>query len=329
MAKKLFDIKTILITVSILIVVGVVLWQAIYFQGNPDPTAKNISPISATLNTAVLVFREGLEAILVLSAIISGLVRKKQDSLWKPISLGAGASLLAVIATWFIVVGIISAVNTSELNIQAFTGILAVVVLLIILNWFFHKIYWTGWIKLHNQKKQKITSNSSEVVQATTFWSLFILGLTSIYREGFEVVLFLQDLRLKAGSEIVLQGALIGFALTMIVGVLTFLAQRKLPHKKMLIFTGILLVMVLAVMVGETVQEMQLAGWMTTTTIHNLYIPNWAQVWFCVFPTVETLSFQALAVIYVLGSYFLQRYLTKRKAIKQKIIPIKQLKTAK
>ncbi|OIK09851.1 FTR1 family protein [Bacillus sp. MUM 13] len=320
MIRKFLNFKTILITLSILIVIGVIVWQGIYFEGNPDPTAKNISPLSAIINTAILVFREGLEAVLVLAAIISGLVRKKQDELWKPISMGAGVSFLATIATWFIVVAIISSVNTSALNIQAFTGMLAVVVLLIIMNWFFHKIYWTGWIKLHNQKKQKITSNSGKVVQTTTFWSLFLVGLTSVYREGFEVVLFLQNLRLKAGSEVILQGALIGLALTMIVGVLTFIAQRKLPHKKMLVFTGALLVVVLAVMVGETVQEMQLAGWMSTTTIKNLYIPGWAQVWFCVFPNVESLSFQALAVIYVLGSYFAQRYLTKRKAIKQKLI---------
>jgi high-affinity iron transporter len=320
MIKKLLNIKTILITISILTVIGVIVWQGVYYHGNPDPTLENISPISAIINTAILVFREGLEAILVLAAIISGLVRKKEDTVWKPISIGAGVSFLATLATWFIVVAIISAVNASELNIQAFTGILAVVVLLIIMNWFFHQIYWTGWIKLHNQKKQKITSNKGEVVQATTFWSLFLLGLTSVYREGFEVVLFLQNLRLKAGSEIVLQGALIGLALTMIVGVLTFIAQRRLPHKKMLVFTGGLLVVVLAVMVGETIQEMQLAGWMSTTTINNLYIPNWAQVWFCIFPTAETLSFQALAVIYVLGSYFAQRYITKRKAIRKKLI---------
>ncbi|MGN4426363.1 FTR1 family iron permease [Bacillus cereus group sp. MYBK30-1] len=320
MIKKIFNLKTILITISLLMVVGVIVWQGIYFQGNPDPTAKNIGTGSAIINTAILVFREGLEAILVLSAIISGLVRKKQDALWKPITLGAGVSLLATVATWFIVIAIISSVNASELNIQAFTGCLAVIVLLIIMNWFFHQIYWTGWIKLHNQRKKEVTSNSGEIVQKTTFWSLFVIGLTCIYREGFEVVLFLQSLRLEVGSAIVYQGVLIGFGLTIIVGVLTFLAQKRLPHKKMLVFTGALLVMVLAVMVGETVQEMQLAGWISTTPIHNLVIPQWMQVWFCVFPNVESLALQGLAVVYVLGSYFAQRYITKKKAIKKKII---------
>jgi high-affinity iron transporter len=318
MFRKIFNLKTFLIIVSLLMVIGVIVWQGVNYHGNPDPTAKNLTPGAAIINTAILIFREGLEAILVLSAIISGLVRKKQDNYWKPISAGAGVSFLATIVTWFIVVAIIASVNASELNIQAATGLLAVIVLCIIMNWFFHKIYWQGWINLHNRKKHKITGNSTEGVQNNTFWSLFLLGLTSVYREGFEVVLFLQNLRLKVGSEVILQGALIGLALTMVVGVLTFLAHSRLPYKKMLVFTGGLLVVVLAVMVGETVQEMQLAGWIGTTTL-NLNIPNWAGVWFCLFPTAETLSLQALAVIYVLGSYFAARYFTKRKAIKQKL----------
>jgi high-affinity iron transporter len=65
---------------------------------------------------------------------------------------------------------------------------------------------------------------------------------------------------------------------------------------------------------------MQLAGWISTTNL-NIDIPNWAGVWFCIFPNIESLSFQALAVIYVLGSYFAARYVTKRKAMKQKMIP--------
>ncbi|MED1490750.1 MULTISPECIES: FTR1 family iron permease [Bacillaceae] len=316
MFQKVFNLKTILITISILVLIGVLVWQGIYFKGNPDPTARNITPGAAIINTAILVFREGLEAILVLAAIISGLIRKKQDNYWKPISLGAGVSFLATLVTWFVVVAIISSVNASQLNIQAFTGVLAVVVLLIILNWFFHKIYWTGWISLHNRKKQELIGKKDTEVSTSAFWSLFLVGLTSVYREGFEVVLFLQNLRLKVGSDIILQGTLIGLSLTMIVGVLTFLFQKKLPHKKMLVFTGALLVMVLAVMVGETVQEMQLAGWISTTSI-NVHFPNWLGVWFCVFPNVEGLSSQAVAVVYVLGSYFLQRYLTKRKAMKK------------
>jgi hypothetical protein len=62
---------------------------------------------------------------------------------------------------------------------------------------------------------------------------------------------------------------------------------------------------VLLVMVGEEAQEMQLARWLPTTEIPwlALAIPSWMGLWFSVFPTVETLSAQALAGVLVFGSY--------------------------
>ena len=48
--------------------------------------------------------------------------------------------------TWFAAIAVIGAVGGPGLEIQAATGLLAVVVLLVVMNWFFHNIYWTGWI---------------------------------------------------------------------------------------------------------------------------------------------------------------------------------------
>jgi high-affinity iron transporter len=98
-----------------------------------------------------------------------------------------------------------------------------------------------------------------------------------------------------------------------IVAVLTFVGQRRLPYRKMLIFTGVLLGIVLLVMVGEQAQEMQLAHWLPTTNIAALapVIPDWAGVWFSVFPTVETLAAQALAAALVIGSYYGSRRLAR------------------
>jgi high-affinity iron transporter len=138
---------------------------------------------------------------------------------------------------------------------------------------------------------------------------LILLGFTSLYREGFEVVLFLQSYHLRLGGEVVLKGALLGLVLTGMVAVLTFVLQQRLPYRKMLITTGILLGVVLLVMVGEQAQEMQLAHWIPTTPIGFLQtsIPQWMGVWFAVFPTVETLVAQLIAAVLVIGSYFAAR----------------------
>jgi high-affinity iron transporter len=301
---------------AVLVVLGVLIWQAVTASGNPDPTVANVSFGAAILDTGVLVFREGLEAILVLAALTASLART-EEQYWKPVALGAGASFLATVATWFIVAAIIDssliANNISALNVQAATGLLAIVVLLVIMNWFFHKIYWTGWITHHNRRKKSLTASPTRS-RAAVLRGLALIGFTSVYREGFEIVLFLQSIRLKfMGTHVILLGIAAGLALTLIVAFLTFVVHYRLPYKRMLVVTGIMLGVVLLVMVGEQVQEMQQANWISS---HNLNwpIPDWAGLWFSVFPNVESLVAQVAAATFVIGSYYLARRVCNRPA---------------
>lgn len=306
-------LRKVLLVVAVLAVIGVLVWQAVTAHGSPDPTAEGVSRTAAVLDTGILVFREGLEAILVLAALTASLVRT-EEGYWKPVAFGAGASFLASIATWFVVVAVISSINAPALHVQAATGLLAIVVLLVIMNWFFHKVYWTGWITHHNRRKRELTEGGGGGrTRSAVFRGLVLVGFTSVYREGFEVVLFLQSLRLRAGSSVVLEGVLIGLALTLVVALLTFVVQYRLPYKKMLVFTGVMLGAVLLVMVGEQVQEMQQANWISTTTL-GFHLPDWMNLWFGVFPTAESLGAQALAAVLVIGSYFLARRVCVRKA---------------
>jgi high-affinity iron transporter len=299
----------ILVGLSLVPVIGLLIWQGVTSKGNPDPTLPNTSHIAAILDTSVLVFREGLESILVLAAITAGLSRKQGD-MASPIFLGASTGFIATLATWFVVRGIIEDIsqNVSYLALQAATGLLAVVVLLIVMNWFFHKLYWSGWIVVHNRQKKKIIESAEHGKSpGLVFWGLVLLGLTSVYREGFEVVLFLQSYYLKLGGWTVFYGSLLGLALTLVVAVITFWMHQRMPYRKMLIVTGILLGFVLLVMVGEEAYEMQQAGWLHTSTIAALdgKIPDWAGVWFSLYPTWETIVAQILALVLVVGSYFI------------------------
>lgn len=311
-ARTVFRIS---LAVCALIVAGVLVWQGVTAQGNPDPTAPHTSPTAAVMDIAVLVFREGLESILVLAAIIASMRGEKQSHR-KPIVAGAGVAFVVTLITWFVAVGIVSNLgqSVSALNLQAATGLLAVVVLLVVMNWFFHKVYWGSWIAMHNRNKKNLLNRASEseISARRLKWGLVLLGFASLYREGFEVVLFLQTYYLQMGGEIVLFGALFGLFFTGIVAALTFVAHKRLPYRKMLVTTGIMLGFVLLVMVGEQAFEMQQAGWIGTTQIDSLatVIPPWAGVWFSVFPTVQTLVAQAIAAILVVGSYFAARYQT-------------------
>jgi high-affinity iron transporter len=306
----------VIFVIAALIVVGVLAWRGVTAAGNPDPAAAHISPTVAMLDIGVLVFREGLECILVFSAVMASMVGTKA-SLRRPVLAGAGIAFIGTLITWFVAVGILSNLtgSVSALNLQAATGLLAVSVLLVIMNWFFHKIYWGGWMSLHHRRRKTLLAGATEPESSKTRirWGLGLLGFTSLYREGFEVVLFLQSYYLRLGRKAVLGGAILGLFFTGAVAALTFLAHRRLPHRKMLILTGLMLGIVLLVMVGEQAQEMQLANWIPTTPIKRLsnVLPAWIGLWFSVFPTLETLAAQSLAAILVIGSYFLARAHTR------------------
>jgi high-affinity iron transporter len=293
-------------------VLAMMVWQGIAANGAPDPTRAQTSPTIAALDIAVLVFREGLECILVLAAITASMTGVRR-ACRRPVAWGAGLAFLATLVTWMIAVHIMTSLsdNISALNLQAATGALAVVVLLVIMNWFFHKIYWGGWIRAHNRRRKTLFSvhSSEDASQRRLMWGLLLLGFTSLYREGVEVVLFLQTYYLRLGGEVVLKGTLLGLMLSAFVAVLTFVLQQRLPYRQMLVTTGVLLGAVLLVMVGEQAQEMQLAHWITTTPVPWLAhaLPDWAGLWFAVFPTYETLLAQLLAAAVVIGSYYAAR----------------------
>jgi len=295
------------------VVIAIILiWQGITASGNPDPLAYQRGSFAGVLDIAILVFREGLECILVLSAITASMV-KSGESYRRPVAAGVGVASLATLLTWFIAVGIVNDLTKSinALYVQAATGLLAIIVLLVVMNWFFHKVYWTGWISLHNKRKRDLLESAGDGAASPkrVLLGMALLGFTSFYREGVEVVLFLQSYRLKLGGEPVFYGVVLGLLFTAVVAVLTFLAHQKLPYKKMLVLTGVMLGAVLLVMVGEQAQEMQLAHWLPTTVIPSLAnrIPAWMGLWFSVFPTVQTLVAQGIAAVVVLGSYIAAR----------------------
>ncbi len=254
-----------------------------------------ISRGTVVTDAAIVVFREGLEAVLILAAMTASLTGARA---WmrRPVLLGGVAGIGATIVTWALVQLLISELGTDGLRLEAITGILAIVVLLVVTNWFFHKVYWSQWISRLNRRRKALTG----------FFGLALLGLTSVYREGFETVLFVQNLQVSAGTAACMLGAGIGLAATLAVGGVTFAAQRKLPYRKLLIATGVLIALVLAVMTGTTVHVMQGLGWLPASpTAFDL--PRWASSWLGIFPTWEGIAAQLGALLVVLGSYFVAR----------------------
>ena len=285
-------------------------WNASGGTANPTalPPGRSLSHTTVVINSAILVFREGLETILVLAAVTASFLGA--NKLYRrPVVAGGGGAILASIGTWFLVVWFIGQFHGGEFDVQAATGLPALIVLLIVMNWFFHKVYWTGWISHHHKRRRGLLASDPETNQRRMLLGLALLGFTSVYREGFEIVIFLQNLRELYGSSVVLEGVAIGLLFTSAAGVLTFGLHQRLPYKRLLVITGVMLLFVLVVSVGEQVNEMQLAGWIGTSEISGLHIPEWMGTWFSLFNNWETFIGPAFALLLVLGSYVAAQYL--------------------
>ena len=159
----------------------------------------------------------------------------------RPVLIGAGLGLLVSMLTWVLAQTLLQSLEQYGEKLEAVVGLIAIAVLLLIMNWFFHRVYWSEWIGRFHRRRRELLADEKAGFFSAQVLGLAMLGLTSVYREGFETVLFLQSLELSAGTVTVLEGAGLGLGLTLIVAVLTFALQRKLPYKKMLIATGVLL----------------------------------------------------------------------------------------
>ena len=135
--------------------VALIVWQMLSASGGtPDPTnpTSHLSHLAVVVDSGILVLREGLETLMVL-VVLTASMRGDNAELRKPLAWGGAAALAASAATWFLAIAITDAVGRGSLDLQAATGLLAIAVLLVVMNWFFHKVYWTGWIASHNRRR--------------------------------------------------------------------------------------------------------------------------------------------------------------------------------
>ncbi len=270
------------------------------------------SNVSVAINSAVIVFREGLEAVLILAALMASLVGE-QRRFRRPMFVGVGLALGASAITWVVAQTVLTSLARYGEKLEAIVSLVAIGVLLLILNWFYHRVYWQENLQDLHRRKRRILAGAGLSLVAAQALGLVLLGFSSVYREGFETVLFLQAMTLEAGAVAVLEGVALGLLGVIAMFVLVIALERRLPHKKMLIATGILITWVLVVMVGTTVQTMQKVGWVAVTPIEGLELPYWTGLWLGVYPTWEGVLAQLAAGAFVLGSYFAAEGLRKRR----------------
>jgi high-affinity iron transporter len=268
-----------------------------------------LSPTAAIISAVLIVAREGLEAVVILAALLAGLRGPENAGIRRRIGVGAWLAIAASVALFAISRTLLQGLSRYGETLEAVISIIAVVILLMVTNWVFHKYYWTGW-----NARLRDLSKAAQRQQATRWESLALVGVgfMTIFREGFETTLFMQSLILEAGMRPVLIGLAIGGVLIAAVGFAVFAIGAKLPYRKMLVVTGFLVIFVLFTFIGSTVRLFQTVGWLGVHPVSGLEFPTWMGVWLGLYPTWEGLLIPFGTFAYVGGMWLWVKFVAQR-----------------
>lgn len=264
-----------------------------------------MDPRAAAINAGGILLREGLEGLLVLVAIFAGLRGPEHRTRRHLIGWGVLSALAASLLTYALSRLVITRLGMYGEWIEAITGVLAIVVLLLITNWLFHQLYWRQWIQT-----LKSTAQSSR-----SAWQLWSVGFLIGYREGFETVLFLQNLVLETGPGPVGIGVLGGAALLTALGYAALVVGLRLPYFRILLITAVLIGLVLMTFMGTTVRAFQALGCLPVSKIVSYSWPAWWGQWFGLYNTWESVLAQLGAAALVLGTWRYARWQATRKSL--------------
>ena len=270
-----------------------------------------IAPTIAFSTSFTIIFREGLESALIIGAILTYLEASRNDRFKKHVYYGIAIAILATALTWFIAEYIIKISGASRELIEAIAGISAVVVLFWVSFWVLNKVETKKWIEFVKAKVWHATTTGSIMV-------FIMLSFFTVYREGFETVLFYQAMLsfAKYMEWYVIAGLLCGLAV--IVGIV-FLIKRigkKLPLRVLFGLTmGVGAYMSIA-FIGNAVRSFQEVGYISTTHLIGI-IPrldiNLAKMT-GIHPTLETVIAQLILLcVYVVGSLYILVIQPRRK----------------
>lgn len=267
-----------------------------------------LAPGAAVLSATLIVLREGLEAVVILAALLAGLRGPENAPIRRRLGIGAWLALAASAALFAISRTLLSGLARYGEVLEAVISLLAIAILLMVTNWVFHKYYWTGWNARLRQLSKSAAKPKAPWLESA---ALVGVGFMTIFREGFETTLFMQSLILEAGMGPVGAGLCIGGALIALLGFSVFFLGAKLPYRKMLVVTGILVIFVLFTFSGSTVRILQTVGWLPIHPVPGLSLPNWTGVWLGLYPTFEGLLVPLLILGYVCGAWIWVKWVAR------------------
>jgi len=248
-------------------------------------TSSTASSVSTFLGAATILLREGLEALLIVVAMIAFLRKAERTDVLPHVHAGWISGLVAGLLTWAAATWIIGISGASRELTEGFGSVFAAVVLLSVGIWMHDKSHADQW-------QRYIRDKMSNALSGRSAWILFGLAFVAVYREVFETILFYAAIWTQGNGTAMLAGAVAAcIALTLIAAAMLRFA-RRLPIGKFFSYSSWLMAILAVVLAGKGVASLQEAGIVGISPLVS--VPRLS--WFGVYPTVQTVAAQLLVL---------------------------------
>jgi high-affinity iron transporter len=274
-----------------------------------------VAPAVAFAFSFSILFREGIEAVLLIAILLGSLSAGSAQNYRRPLGWGVAAAVGATAITWLLATLVIDIAPVNREVLEAVTALLAVVVLVAVSFWLVSRLE-------HRRRQEFMRARVASAMAAGTTVAFVGLGFTAVYREGFETVLFYQALSLFAeGLTLwVVLGAVAAALALGVAGYAILKAGKQLPLKPMLITGASILLLLSVAFAGNAVRSLQSADIMQATPVSSPRLPVFLAELTGLHPTQEGIAIQAvMLLVFVLGAAYVFAWQPSRRRRRQAV----------
>lgn len=255
-------------------------------------------------DAAIILLREGLEAILVLAALLAYAKRSGSRTAGNYIWSGAisGLVLSGVMAAIFVYAfSQVSSSGSTREMIEGITGLVAVVMMLSVGHWLHQKANLKNW-------NTYIENQVSGALERGSLWSLAIVSGLAILREGAETAIFYIGMAPAIALSQLILGIAIALVILIVIAVLIIKFSVKLPIRPFFLTATVLIYYLVFRFLGESIHALQVAGKFPAHTVAGLPSISWIGM----YPTWETFIPQMIVLIWMVWRLILPEYRSRK-----------------
>lgn len=247
-------------------------------------------PLSTFIGALTILLREGLEALLVVVAMLAFLKKAERTDVLPYVHAGWVAALAGGGVTWAVATYLVDLSGASREMTEGFSAIFAAVVLLGVGIWMHQKSLAGRW---QAYVKQKLSS----ALNRQSAWMLFLLSFVTVYREVFETVLFYAALWSEGNGVYLLAGLGSGVVILGGIAVILLRSSARLPIGQFFAASSALVAVLAVILIGKGVAALQKVGYLQTTP---LALPRIDVLG--VYPSMQTILAQVAILVIIAGS---------------------------